>query len=90
MHAELAIGGSRLFASDGQGDASVAASGFASALEADDDAQAETLFAALAQGGQVSVPLMTTPFASRFGMANDRFGTPWMITVPQAGTGGAR
>jgi uncharacterized glyoxalase superfamily protein PhnB len=26
---------------------------------------------------------MTTPFASRFGMVRDRFGTPWMIVTPQ-------
>ena len=68
---------------DGQGAEAPAPAGFAIALQAGDDTEAETLFAALAEGGRVSVPLMTTPFASRFGMASDRFGTPWMITTPQ-------
>lgn len=82
MHAELGFGHSTIFASDGQGDGRQGA-GFAISLEATDDAEAERLFAVVAEEGTVGVPLMTTPFASRFGMATDRFGTPWMITTPQ-------
>jgi PhnB protein len=82
MHAELGIGDSTVFASDAQSNGAQGAS-FAISLEAPDDAEAERLFATLADHGTVAVPLMTTPFASRFGMATDRFGTPWMITTPQ-------
>ena len=81
MHAELGIGDSTIFASDGQGNGGQGA-GFAISLEAPDDVEAERLFATLADDGTIAVPLMTTPFASRFGMATDRFGTPWMITTP--------
>ena len=82
MHAELAIGDSTILASDGQGDSRQAA-GYAISLQAADDAEAERLFAALSAKGRIDVPLTTTPFASRFGMVADRFGTPWMVTTPQ-------
>ena len=85
MHAELAIGESTLFASDARRDEGKG-TGYAIALQAANDVEAERLFAALADEGTVEVPLMTTPFASRFGKAIDRFGTPWMVTTPQPGT----
>ena len=82
MHAEIGLADSTILASDGQGDGRQAA-GYAISLQAADDVEAERLFAALSAGGKIDVPLMTTPFASRFGMVTDRFGTPWMITTPQ-------
>jgi PhnB protein len=50
-------------------------------LTVPDDAEAERLFAALADGGQAQMPLTKTFFASRFGMVADRFGVLWMIYV---------
>ena len=82
MHAEFRLGESTIFASDGQGGESKSA-GYAISLQAADDVEAERLFAALAAEGRIDVPLMSTPFASRFGMLSDRYGTPWMITTPQ-------
>jgi PhnB protein len=43
--------------------------------------RAERLFASLADGGQVLMPLTKTFFSSRFGMVADRFGVSWMIYV---------
>jgi len=83
MHAELAVGDSTIFASDGQGQGRPQGGGYALSLTADNDEEAERLFSALADGGRIDVPLMSTPFASRLGMATDRFGTPWMVTTPQ-------
>ena len=80
MHAELNVGGSTIFASDGGKNSGGV--GFAISLQANDDVEAERLFAALSADGAIEVPLMSTPFASRFGKATDRFGTPWMITTP--------
>jgi PhnB protein len=40
------------------------------------------VFDALADGGQVQVPLAKTFFASSFGMVADRFGVGWMVYVP--------
>jgi PhnB protein len=51
------------------------------ALTVPDDAEAERRFAALADGGQVQMPLTKTFFSSSFGMVADRFGVPWMIVV---------
>jgi PhnB protein len=45
----------------------------------DDSAEAKRVFDALAEGGQVQMPLGATFFAPSFGMCIDRFGTPWMI-----------
>ncbi|MCI0466060.1 MAG: VOC family protein, partial [Beijerinckiaceae bacterium] len=39
------------------------------------------LFGALADGGQVQMPLGKTFFSSRFGTVTDRFGVPWAIVV---------
>jgi PhnB protein len=47
-----------------------------------DDARAEALFTALANGGQVQMPLSKTFWSPRFGMVTDRFGVGWMINVP--------
>ena len=38
-----------------------------------------TVFDALAEGGQVTMPLDKTFWAEAFGMVTDRFGTPWMV-----------
>jgi PhnB protein len=82
MHAEFSVGESTLFASDGNKSERHGGE-YAIALHAADDVEAERLFAALGVGGRIDVPLMTTPFASRFGMLTDKYGTPWTVTTPQ-------
>jgi PhnB protein len=47
------------------------------------DAEAQRLFAALGNGGQVQMPLTKTFFSSSFGMLADRFGVLWMVYVMQ-------
>jgi PhnB protein len=81
-HAELDVGGTPIFASDG-GRRTAETAGFAISLQVADDDEAERVFAVLAQDGAIEIPLMTTPFASRFGKATDRYGATWMITTPQ-------
>jgi PhnB protein len=39
------------------------------------------MFAALGEGGQVTMPLAKTFFSPRFGMLSDKFGVHWMILV---------
>jgi PhnB protein len=53
--------------------------GFTLVLSADDEAEAERLFAALAEGGTVQMALQATFFAARYGEVIDRFGIPWEI-----------
>ena len=50
-------------------------------------AEAQRVFAALAEGGTVTMPLGETFWAVKFGAVTDRFGTPWGInggSKPQA------
>jgi PhnB protein len=81
MHASLRVGQSTLLASDGPFQGEAGFRGFSLALAVTNDADAERLFAALADGGRPQLPLMSTPFASRFGMVADRFGVLWTITA---------
>jgi PhnB protein len=81
MHACLRIGDSTVLASDGRCQGRPSFQGFALSLTVADDAEAERLFGAMADGGQIQMPMTTTFFASRFGMVADRFGVSWMIYV---------
>ena len=58
--------------------------GFALSLTAPNAAEADRLFNALAEGGQVQMPLGETFFSPRFGMVADRFGVSWMVYVAPA------
>ena len=81
MHMSLRIGETTLLASDGRCLGQPNFQGFSLSLTAPDDAEAERLFAALGEGGQVQMPMTKTFFASRFGMVADRFGVSWMVLV---------
>ncbi len=81
MHATLNIRGATIMASDGNCGGKPSFSGISLSLGAKDDADAKRLFDALAEGGQVQMPLGKTFFASSFGMLADRFGVGWMIIV---------
>jgi PhnB protein len=81
MHATLRIGDSTLMASDGRCGGRPSFQGFSMSLRVPNEAEAERLFAILADGGQVQMPLTKTFFSPRFGMVADRFGVPWMILV---------
>ncbi len=81
MHASLRIGETTVMASDGRCLGQPSFQGFALSLTARNDAEADRLFAALEDGGQVRMALTKTFFSSRFGMVADRFGVSWMIIV---------
>ena len=78
MHASFRIGDASLMASD-CGPATF--QGVSLSITPSTEAQAEKLFAALSDGGQVKMPLSKTFFSPRFGMLTDRFGVSWMIHV---------
>src|SRR5437773_842993 len=81
MHASFRIGDSTLMASDGHCQVKPSFQGFSLSLTVANDAEAERMFNALADGGKVQMPLAKTFFSSRFGMVADRFGVGWMILV---------
>jgi PhnB protein len=45
------------------------------------ETEAERLFSALADGGQVHQPLVKTFFSPKFGVLADKFGVSWMVVV---------
>lgn len=81
MHSAFTIGETTVMASDGRCTGNPVFQGFALSVNARDGAHAERLFAALAEGGQVQMPLGKTFFSSSFGMVADRFGVSWMVIV---------
>jgi PhnB protein len=84
LHATLMVGDSLLQGADAPPTHFQKAQGFSVTLALNDPAEAERIFAALADDGKVDMPLQETFWAARFGMVVDRFGTPWMINCAKA------
>lgn len=83
MHACFQIGDTEVMASDGMAAAGKPEfKGFSLSLTAPSDDEAQRLFKALGDGGQVQMPMAKTFFASSFGMVADRFGVSWMVIKP--------
>jgi PhnB protein len=83
MHAALRIGDSTVLASDGRCVGKANFQGISLSLTVANEAEAQRVFNALANGGQVQMPLAKTFFSPAFGMAADKFGVPWMVYVAQ-------
>lgn len=81
MHAAVRVGEAMILMSDGRSQSGPGFQGFSLAITAKDKAEAERLFAALANGGQVRMPMAETFFSPAFGMLADRFGVGWMVLV---------
>jgi PhnB protein len=79
MHINLTVGDIVLMGSDAPPDYFEKPQGFNVNLQFDDVVEAERIFHALAENGTVKMPFQESFWAKRFGMAIDRFGTPWMI-----------
>ena len=88
MHMSFRIGDTTLLASDGRCGGHPTFQGITLSLTVPTEAEADRRFAALADGGQVQMPLTKTFFSPRFGMLADRFGVSWMIYVEPSGAGG--
>jgi PhnB protein len=84
MHASFSAEGIAFYASDGQDVKPVEpdAGNVSLALSFDDGARGERVFAALAEGGKVGMPIDAAFWGGRFGMLTDKFGTEWMVTLP--------
>ncbi len=86
-HIRLEIGTAVLMGSDWctppGGEAYPGIHGNAVSLSVNTPARAEHLFAALSQGGKVTMPIGETSWAQRFGMLTDRFGALWMVNCNQ-------
>ena len=83
MHASVKVGDVVVMASDGRCEGKPDFKGFALALTAKTEPEADKLFNALSAGGQVQMPLTKTFFSPKFGMCADKFGVGWMVMVAQ-------
>ena len=81
MHASFTIGDTEVMASDGYAKGQPEFKGFSLSIRTRSEAEADRVFAALADGGQVQMPLGKTFFSPKFGMLTDRFGVAWMVMV---------
>jgi PhnB protein len=80
IHAALTFGdGDLLMASDDPTGDGAGTKGFAVSLALADHDEIRRVFDALAEGGEVTMPLGETFWAPLFGMCTDRFGVAWMV-----------
>jgi len=81
MHVSFRVGDTTVMASDGFCKGQTEFQGLSLSLTVSNEAEADRVFAALADEGQVQMPLNKTFWSPRFGMVTDRFGLGWMVTV---------
>ena len=81
MHMCLRIGDTQVMGSDGNCLGEPRFQGVSLALTVADATEADRVFAALADGGQVQMPIAKTFFSPRFGIVADRFGVSWMVVA---------
>jgi PhnB protein len=84
MHAALTVGDAVLMGSDDPTGDGGPMTGVAVSLTFADADEADRVFAALADGGEVGMPMGETFWAPRFGMCADRFGVSWMVSADAA------
>jgi len=78
-HARFTVGGDTIMGSDAPGGRYNKPQGYAVNISVETPEEADRIFAALADGGNVGMPIAETFWAKRFGMVTDRFGTHWMV-----------
>jgi PhnB protein len=80
MHARLAKGAMAIMASDTMpGMPLHQGNNFSISIQCDSQHEIDSLFAALSEGGKVTMPLQDQFWGARFGMSTDRFGIQWMF-----------
>jgi len=84
MHCSFRVGQTTVMASDGCSAGVMKFEGFSLSVSVPDEADADRVFAALAEGGKIEMPLDKTFWSPRFGMLEDRFGIGWMVSVAPA------
>ena len=82
-HARLELGGTVLMGADIPNSEPMRSAYLS--LTLDEEAEAERVYALLVEGGEIFMKMEKMPFANRFAMLRDRFGTSWMLLhQPQA------
>ena len=84
LHARLALGSTVVMGADIPHSEPMRSAYLTLTLET--EAEAERVYALLADGGVIYMKMERTPFANRFAMLRDRFGTSWMLLhQPESG-----
>jgi len=78
LHSQLESAGGILMGADGPPPHAGSNKGCVN-IQVDTPAEADRVFRALADGGQVQMPIAETFWAQRFGMLVDRYGKAWMV-----------
>jgi PhnB protein len=79
MHGRIAAGDNVIMASDAPPGRYKSPTGFSINIGVDTVEEAERVFGALSEKGEIHMPLEETFWAHRFGMLVDQFGVPWMV-----------
>lgn len=79
VHARLIIGDQTLMGSDVTDEVHSMPAPVQVSIQVDSVEDAERIYGALVEGGNVMIPLEEQSWAARFGFFKDRFGIPWMV-----------
>ncbi len=79
IHASVKVGDGMIFASDDPSGETPKMAGCNVALSLDGAAETRRVWDALAEGGEIRMPLSPTFWTPLFGTLTDRFGVRWMI-----------
>jgi PhnB protein len=77
MHARMSLGDTFVMASDGPNTEPMRSAYICLSVDSNDEA--ERIYNALTEGGQVFMPMGEQFFAHRFGQFRDKFGINWMV-----------
>ena len=86
LHVSLQVGDQILYGSDAPPPYFSQPQGFSVSVSIHDPAEAERVFGALSENGNVKMPIQETFWATRFGMLVDQYGTPWMVNCEKTYT----
>lgn len=88
MHAHLKIGEAELMLSDGSPKQEyVVGNNVSIAVTVNDPAEAKRVFEALADGGDVIMPLNETFWSPAYGQVTDKYGVEWQINTAAESNG---
>ena len=85
LHARVEMGGTVLMGADIPQSEPMRSAYLALTLDSEGDA--ERVYALLVDGGEIFMKMEKTPFANRFAMLRDKFGTSWMLLHQPEATG---
>lgn len=79
LHARFSLGDALILASDGPPERVQPMRSAYLSVRVESDEEAERIYGALKEGGEVFMPIGETFFASRFAQFRDKFGVNWMV-----------